>query len=157
MWFCPYFYLFSNIILIEREDSEKQYPSHYANDYAGIITNWNRWLAQVAAIFSTQVSYAIGQKCTTKFLAIQRLIWSYPCFLLFSNKILIEKEDSEKQHLLPYTDNLAGINANWNRWLATIFSIQVYALGQKKTKVHWVLSWLYKPIIASLGTVRNYT
>ncbi len=29
-------------ILIKREDSEKQYPPPYANDYADINANWNR-------------------------------------------------------------------------------------------------------------------
>ncbi len=126
--------MFFIFFLIEREDSEKEHP-HYANDYASINANWNQWLAQIAHMFSTNVSYSIRQKSATKFLAIQKFMWSYPCLLLFSNKILIEREESEKQYFFYYTDNYAGINANWNLWLAqvaTIFSTHVFYLIDQK-------------------------
>ena len=87
----------------------------------------------------------------------------------FSNKILIEKEDSKKQHPLHYANNHTGINTNWNQWLATIFSTQVfYAISQKYNsvvdvysyqnffKVHWVSSWLDKSIIASVEIISNH-
>ncbi len=128
MWSCPYLLFFTNKILIEKEDSEKQYSPHYADNHAGINNNWNWWLAEVTTIFSTHVSYLIGQKFATGFLAIQKFMWSYPCLLLCSKKILIEKEDH-------YDDDYFGTNANWNSWLAqvaTIFSTHVsYAIGQK--------------------------
>ncbi len=39
-------------------------------------------------------------------------MWSYSGLHLFSNKILIEREDLEKYHLRHYPDDLAGIDAN---------------------------------------------
>lgn len=58
--------LFFNKFLIEREDLENQYRSHYPNDHASINANKNRCLAQVAIIFSTHVSYTIGQHYITR-------------------------------------------------------------------------------------------
>ncbi len=74
------------------KNSENQHLSHYSDDYAGIDANWNPWIAQVATIFSTQVSYAIGQKYATGFLAIQKFTQSCPYYQFFFDKILIERE-----------------------------------------------------------------
>ena len=107
---------FFNKIMIKREFTLRlkktdTYSSifiiYYSNDYASINANWNRQLVSVAIIFSTLVFYIIR--------SIQKFTWFCPWLHIFSNKILIEKEDLEKQYSPHYSNNYAGVDINLNR------------------------------------------
>ncbi len=69
MRFFSCFHVFPNKILMKRELALRFWKTdiydfvliiYYLNDHTGINAYWNQWLAQVATIFLTQVSYMIG-------------------------------------------------------------------------------------------------